>query len=741
LQELQHYLNHIRVYWDKVIDGDPNVQPLIDFRTIQLLQTRNPWASRDDRDFIIDLMDRKQLFPMIQDTAMRSRILNNLQIADCMIPSLYTFFEDIKWLAPCAKVIRDLLPDGCRESTRRALSRCYTGVNQRAGTVRIEHRNPGFIDALGSEVQAVDSGYQQLWLFAWRHFSELSGDLPRKDVGRPKPRFIASNEQCWFRLAQLAGSLGFESEKITPLQTKDPDLKMAYAFLLQARPESFYQTSDEARRAPVSEICRVLKSIMQEPAFAFPPRVPPEALISPPVKHRCGRPFEQSHNESKAFFYLTNIHRTREKTLSYFTVNRDIFRAFFGHQHPLGFSGPTMTPSVADIRNEIRSDVLMAEPVTQNQQTTRPQPTLEEFSFTQGPRNIAPVEMRAVPHPATDSHVAREEPPDQNMQEAQPETAGIDEDVFIGDAPDEATETAVAANATTQPVAIPPVETAFVEGVANGATETAVAANATTQPVAIPPVETAFVEGAAIGATEIAAVTNATTQPVAIPPVETAFVEGAAIGATEIAAVANATTQPVGAQPVESVPENSPGQRIPWLPLSTPKKLSLFQEWERQCKEGDLFVVDVGKLEGVNYDLRASGPYKLPDPIISAAARHYFLVFTNNMMSSRRCAPVKVRSLRRYVKGPDYDGVVYKYIRDHDIFFSPEDRKQGLGFMGVSAFTRELPELGIEVLEGSTTESRLRKLEETHKKKKRTTNFPPDDLLHKKPFSMSSSGA
>lgn len=599
-------------------------------------------------------MDRQQLFPMIQDPAARWRILNNFQNADCMIPSLYTFFEDIKWLAPCPKIIRALLPDGCRESTRRALSRCYTGVNQKAGTLRIEHSNPKFIEVPGSEVQAVDSGYQQLFLFAWRHFSELSAILPRKDVGRPKPPVIASNEQCWYRLAQLASSLGFESEKITSLQNQDPDLKMAHEFLRQARPDVFYQMSDEARIAPASEICRVLESI-REPASTFPPRVLPEALMSPPVEHRCGRPFEQSFEGSKAFFYLSDIHRARQKTLSYFTVNRDIFLAFFGFQHPIGLSGTAVAPRTVDIRVESTSDVLMTEPVTQNQQTTQPQPHLEASSLMQSFGSI-------------DSHVAREEPPDRSVQEAQAKAADDsnlntirDEDVHIEDAPD--------------------------------------------------------------GATEVAAVANTM-------PDEDVLIEDAPDGAS------NATPQPIAAPPVERVPENAPGQSAPKLP----EKPRLFQQWERQCKDGDVFLVDVKTLEGINYDLRASGLDKLPDAITAAANRSFFVVYKKNILSNGCLAPINPRRIRDYGKGPWTDGVVYKYVKDHSVPSFSETLRKSSELMGVATFTREFTGLGTESSEGSSTESRLRNLEEVHAKKKRTTHFPPDDLLHKKQFNTSSEG-
>lgn len=156
-QELQHYLCHIRSEWDMIIGSD-ELRSLIDFQTVKLLQTRNPHASNEDRVFVNDHMQPWILFLMITDLSARSAILSRLLECSCMIPSLFTFFEDTKWLEPIAKVIRGLLPDGLKNSIRRSFIQTSIGSNQADGTFQIQSRNHQFVIEKGNEKNAVNSG-------------------------------------------------------------------------------------------------------------------------------------------------------------------------------------------------------------------------------------------------------------------------------------------------------------------------------------------------------------------------------------------------------------------------------------------------------------------------------------------------------------------------------------------------------------------------------------------------------
>ncbi|KAL9036015.1 MAG: hypothetical protein Q9214_006321, partial [Letrouitia sp. 1 TL-2023] len=54
-----------------------------------------------------------------------------------------------------------------------------------------------------------------------------------------------------------------------------------------------------------------------------------------PVEHRYGRPYEESYIKSRERFFLKNIYEQNNKEFSFFSINRDIFRAFFGFKYNL----------------------------------------------------------------------------------------------------------------------------------------------------------------------------------------------------------------------------------------------------------------------------------------------------------------------------------------------------------------------------------------------------------------------
>ena len=268
-----------------------------------------------------DLISHESLFPLIQDGAIKKGLCERVLATECMIPSLHTFFEDTKWLEPCAKIVRSLLPVECRESTRQALFLAHNGSD----TVHVQQSTMEVTMRQKSEEKAVEYGYRQLWLYAWRHFPELSGMMPRKDIGRPKPQVQASNERCKYELADLAQTLGFRTAAISDLLGGDPDSRMIRDFLRAIRPMVVDQISD----AIVEEVCRLVQRIPHRSTAAVT-RSEDDVWADITPDHRHGRPYEISHGSSKHKFFLEEILRKERREFSYFSINRDIFLAFFG---------------------------------------------------------------------------------------------------------------------------------------------------------------------------------------------------------------------------------------------------------------------------------------------------------------------------------------------------------------------------------------------------------------------------
>ncbi len=171
----------------------------------------------------------------------------------------------------------------------------------------------------------MECGYRQLCIFAWRYFSELIAIAPRKDKGKERPQIKTINKQSWRRLAQLAESLGFDSTEITNLAKHNPDLAMVITFLNQVRPQEFYNQSNNG--SSVNGICRILEGIEEQSSNVA---AIDYKHVDVPLEYRCGRPFEKAYESSRARFFLFDLNSTFKNNLSHFSVQRDIFRAFFG---------------------------------------------------------------------------------------------------------------------------------------------------------------------------------------------------------------------------------------------------------------------------------------------------------------------------------------------------------------------------------------------------------------------------
>lgn len=301
---------------------------------------RSPKISKSDKAFVKDLINREVLFPMISDRNVRLMIYQRLYRVPCMIPSLFTFFEDTKWLEPCAKVIRGLLPPRFGTSIRTAVFKMYTGKAQLNNILNIQDSAGAMKGYIGNEHQAVECGYLQLWMAAWRGFPDMVSITPRKDVGKPKPQVKALNEQYWNKLATMASQFGFESEELNRLQKKDMDRGMTEDFVKQLRPVEFYGLSDQELTTYVTQICSILRNITPQLIIKGAYYVPEDAEIrlDVPVESRCGRPHEKSFQHSRGKFFMKDMYGlSSDAYLTHFRINRDIFRAFFGLNSPFSW--------------------------------------------------------------------------------------------------------------------------------------------------------------------------------------------------------------------------------------------------------------------------------------------------------------------------------------------------------------------------------------------------------------------
>jgi Protein of unknown function (DUF3723) len=187
-QEMIYYLHRIGRIWRRILSNEH--LPFVDPASVTFLETLAPKFSTQDSAAMRRAMHDKILFPQISGEIARGRILNRILKIPERIPSLFTFLEDTKYLEPCAKALKLLfpvIPPRSTSSLRETFSR-HLSVRQ-SPRMPVQQSEQVYASLHVARAQVGEwLAYRQLWLFAMRHFPDLTDTLPRKDPRKPKPK-------------------------------------------------------------------------------------------------------------------------------------------------------------------------------------------------------------------------------------------------------------------------------------------------------------------------------------------------------------------------------------------------------------------------------------------------------------------------------------------------------------------------------------------------------------------------
>jgi len=278
------------------------------------------------------------LFPNIPDQTTRGEIMVRLETIGHMIPSLHTFLEDTKYLEPCAKIVKSLLPTKFKGTIYEAYEKNHTGIFE----CQIQKTENRFSPLVGTLTECIWIAYRQIWLSAMRHFPDMIGICPRKDEGKPKPSVHHPDENLWHKIAELARKCGFQTSAIAEYLRRSPSHNMASEFLAQCRPPEYYNVSTTALNRAVNSIVSILQDIQPRTIDMKVPPLTSDYQDNMDVADRCGRPFEQSFLDDKKYLFYNYIYNKRsekwtlarrERYLTSFKVKQDIFIAFFGRSY------------------------------------------------------------------------------------------------------------------------------------------------------------------------------------------------------------------------------------------------------------------------------------------------------------------------------------------------------------------------------------------------------------------------
>ena len=237
-------------------------------------------------------MEKGTLFPSIHDGAKRDAIWHRLQMVDVPIPTLDTFFKDIRYLAVARDVMRELLivydP------------KIKISIDEGIGG---QHRTVENTILQASRV-VVRRGLRELWRFAFQHGHEMTG------ANRKVPRG---------RVAQIRGSRpGFTGGSGTP------DRGSLWRHL-------FWLAIQEGFNIPAHAEPELNPILRQAPEL---PDNSEGNGQDEPVSRRSGRPFADTADADCFALSKEVLEQTWEmRQITAGFIRRSQFRAFFRHLH------------------------------------------------------------------------------------------------------------------------------------------------------------------------------------------------------------------------------------------------------------------------------------------------------------------------------------------------------------------------------------------------------------------------
>jgi len=265
----------------------------IDQVTVKALELTAPWASTADARILRGKVLGGEVFCSFSQQE-REEIWIQLQTFKDLVPSLYSFFEDIKLLEAWSNCLRWMICLSPRDTVFTALEDVYTGVNQDTGSALVQETETLFKTVPASFAYQRNLARRQLWAFAMRYHREI----PRRSSGKDllaKPTVILNTAKLR-EMADLADRLGFESPEIRALQQYPRSQETAVA-TGNNRPVLVTDGPGETRR------------------------------------ERCGMPYIQSYEEDRKFLFITHLHDDRneqsEGITSFFRL-RSVYLKFYG---------------------------------------------------------------------------------------------------------------------------------------------------------------------------------------------------------------------------------------------------------------------------------------------------------------------------------------------------------------------------------------------------------------------------
>ena len=323
----------------------------VDHATVKALERTAPSASLLDSASLYDQIQKGGVFGAFCERD-RKAMWITLQSIDGLIPSLFTFFEDFKYLQVCASCVKKLIDLSSKETVFTALERILSETGRQRNECIIQKTESVFQVRSGDLVDRTDLIVRQIFLYTMRHHREMLPGSTMIEVNGIRA-IQEPDRLSWYRFAALAERLGLKSTNVAKLM-------------------SIYSGVDEVRHE------------LSKPSYVT--TGPGEA----PVR-RCGRPYDLAYELSHDLLFLDNMHsvdKARSHGITPFFVRRSVYLAFFGKPASMGIAGESTElnpsaggkdlPSIQTLKNTGQ------ERGNKGQENEYANPTLEDIDQEQG---------------------------------------------------------------------------------------------------------------------------------------------------------------------------------------------------------------------------------------------------------------------------------------------------------------------------------------------------------------------
>lgn len=309
----------------------------IDRPTVEAVEGRAPGACKADRSELLAKLNSGYILSEVPEPARAATWHRMCSMSErSLIPSLFTFFEDRKYLAQAADCLRQLVDVGPKDTIVSRLEESFTdGKND--GCV-IQTSNSTFETIAGDAGTRIDLGLRQLWLAALREHEHIIAKPSTK--GRlAKPR-AATDSTALYALASLAHRIGFESKEILNILRTAPERQIAERALLAAlKPGGYAFENHEECALQITNLLATAPQVRRTETT-----VDSDGSDRPQPPRRQGIPNESDHERNKLTMFLPDMAKDEKaKTFDRMTsmfIMESTYAAYFGQPPSTAARGP-----------------------------------------------------------------------------------------------------------------------------------------------------------------------------------------------------------------------------------------------------------------------------------------------------------------------------------------------------------------------------------------------------------------